>query len=62
MPVIANGGITTREEALFLAEQTGVDGIMAANGLLDNPALFAGYEYTPSDCVEHFVSFFAGSF
>ncbi|KAF1760068.1 hypothetical protein GCK72_008314 [Caenorhabditis remanei] len=55
VPVIANGGITTREEALFLAEQTGVDGIMAANGLLDNPALFAGYEYTPSDCVEHFM-------
>lgn len=55
VPIIANGGITTREEALFLAEQTGVDGIMAANGLLDNPALFAGHEHTPSDCVENFM-------
>uniref|UniRef100_A0A1I7U3J8 tRNA-dihydrouridine synthase n=1 Tax=Caenorhabditis tropicalis TaxID=1561998 RepID=A0A1I7U3J8_9PELO len=55
VPVIANGGITTRKEALFLAEQTGADGIMAANGLLDNPALFAGFEYTPVDCVEHFM-------
>lgn len=56
VPIIANGGITTREEALELGQQTGVDGIMAANGLLDNPALFAGYEYTPKDCVENFVS------
>lgn len=56
VPVIANGGITSLQEALHLAEQTGVDGIMAANGLLDNPALFAGYEYTPSHCVDQFMS------
>ncbi|PIC40335.1 hypothetical protein B9Z55_011714 [Caenorhabditis nigoni] len=55
VPIIANGGITNLQEAMDLAEKTGVDGIMAANGLLDNPALFAGYEYTPSDCVENFM-------
>ncbi|CAL2037704.1 unnamed protein product [Caenorhabditis brenneri] len=55
VPVIANGGITSLQEAEFLAEQTGVDGIMAANGLLDNPALFAGHAYTPSDCVQNFM-------
>uniref|UniRef100_A0A8R1HHX1 tRNA-dihydrouridine synthase n=1 Tax=Caenorhabditis japonica TaxID=281687 RepID=A0A8R1HHX1_CAEJA len=55
VPVIANGGITTLEEALILAKQTGVDGIMAANGLLDNPALFSGYECTPKKCVEDFM-------
>ncbi|CAI5445274.1 unnamed protein product [Caenorhabditis angaria] len=55
VPIIANGGISTRKEALELAEMTGVDGIMVANGLLNNPALFAGFEYTPRDCVENFM-------
>lgn len=55
VPIIANGGVTSREEALNLAEQTGVDGIMAANGLLENPAFFAGYEYTPGKCVQNFM-------
>ncbi|ETN68708.1 dihydrouridine synthase, partial [Necator americanus] len=55
VPVIANGGITQRMQALDIAEKTGVDGVMAANGLLHNPALFAGYEYTPAICVRDFL-------
>ena len=30
---------------------TNADGIMAANGLLENPAFFAGYLKTPKQCV-----------
>ncbi|CAD6185664.1 unnamed protein product [Caenorhabditis auriculariae] len=55
VPIIANGGITTRQEAIDLAKETGVSGIMAANGLLTNPALFSGHETTPQDCVENFM-------
>jgi tRNA-dihydrouridine synthase len=32
--------------------KTNVDGVMSARGLLRNPALFAGYEYTPWECIE----------
>lgn len=30
-------------------------GVMSARGLLANPALFAGYEYTPLQCVWDWV-------
>ncbi|CAG8681822.1 20565_t:CDS:2 [Rhizophagus irregularis] len=36
-------------------QQTGVNGVMSARGLLNNPALFAGYDFTPWDCIENFV-------
>ncbi|KNE61745.1 hypothetical protein AMAG_06545 [Allomyces macrogynus ATCC 38327] len=47
VPVIANGNVFTRADADALALATGADGIMAARGLLANPALFAGYDSTP---------------
>ncbi|KHJ98135.1 dihydrouridine synthase [Oesophagostomum dentatum] len=56
VPVIANGDITQRSQALDIAEKTGVDGVMAANGLLYNPALFAGHEYTPASCIRDFLN------
>lgn len=31
-------------------------GIMAARGLLQNPALFAGYEKTPVSCIQDWVT------
>ncbi|VDL73562.1 unnamed protein product [Nippostrongylus brasiliensis] len=55
VPIVANGDITNREQALEIAERTGVDGVMAANGLLYNPAFFAGYDYTPASCVRDFL-------
>ncbi|KHN72067.1 putative tRNA-dihydrouridine synthase-like protein C45G9.2, partial [Toxocara canis] len=56
IPVIANGGIDSYHEALQVTKRTGVDGVMAASGLLDNPAMFAGHEFTPLQCVLDWVS------
>ena len=41
IPVIANGGIFTKEDADRVMEQTGADGVMLARGALERPWLFA---------------------
>lgn len=46
-PVIANGNVFTSEDADALQRYTGVHGIMAARGLLRNPALFRPLTTTP---------------
>ncbi|CAJ0941788.1 unnamed protein product, partial [Mesorhabditis belari] len=56
VPIVANGDITSRNQALEILERTKCDGVMSANGLLENPALFAGHESTPKDCIENFLS------
>ena len=40
IPLIANGGISSLAEARQMYHLTGADGIMSAQGLLENPALF----------------------
>lgn len=40
IPVIGNGNIKTKEEALEMFKQTGVDGIMIGRGALGNPWIF----------------------
>lgn len=44
VPVLANGSIYSLSDVKAVREATGVDGVMAARGLLENPAMYAGYE------------------
>ncbi|KAG0208214.1 tRNA-dihydrouridine(20a/20b) synthase [NAD(P)+]-like protein [Mortierella sp. GBA30] len=55
VPVLANGGVFSIEDANRIVEATGVDGTMSARGILENPALFAGYKTTPWECIEDYV-------
>ncbi len=41
IPVIANGGIFTKEDADMVMTETGADGVMLARGALEKPWLFA---------------------
>ena len=49
IPVIANGGVFTEEDADLLYENTGADGIALARGALYNPFLFAEITRTKTD-------------
>jgi tRNA-dihydrouridine synthase 4 len=51
IPIFANGNCKSFLDALEISKLTGADGVMAANGLLDNPALFGGHSTTPKQCV-----------
>lgn len=52
VPVIANGGIKTLNEADKLHEEINCNGVMAASAILSNPALFSGTNQTPGSCVK----------
>lgn len=40
IPVIANGGIFSKEDADLMMERTGADGVMIARGAIENPLIF----------------------
>lgn len=48
IPVIANGGVGTFDEAQKCLQATGADAIMSAEAILENPALVAGMDPAPS--------------
>lgn len=52
VPIVANGSVFSTTDANEIYAKTNVDGVMSARGLLRNPALFAGYDYTPWECIE----------
>ncbi|XP_047489093.1 tRNA-dihydrouridine(20a/20b) synthase [NAD(P)+]-like [Penaeus chinensis] len=56
IPVIANGDVRSLDDADRIQKVTGVNGVMAARGILENPAMYAGYESTPLECVKDFVN------
>ena len=41
IPVIANGGVFSKNDADILMERTGADGVMVARGALENPLIFS---------------------
>ncbi|XP_039748830.1 tRNA-dihydrouridine(20a/20b) synthase [NAD(P)+]-like [Pararge aegeria] len=55
IPVIANGGIKTLYDADQLHGILQCSGIMAASGILNNPALFSGYNKTPLSCIKQWM-------
>nr|KAJ3402360.1 tRNA-dihydrouridine(20a/20b) synthase [NAD(P)+]-like protein [Polyrhizophydium stewartii] len=55
VPVFANGSVFTVEDADRIVSETGTDGVMVARGLLENPAMFAGYATTPLACVQRYA-------
>ncbi|GAB7356444.1 hypothetical protein MBLNU459_g7213t2 [Dothideomycetes sp. NU459] len=54
VPLIANGDVYSLKDAHHLANETGADGVMSARGLLENPALFAGFDRTPLEAIGRF--------
>ncbi|WVQ82369.1 hypothetical protein IAT38_004497 [Cryptococcus sp. DSM 104549] len=56
VPCVANGDLWELDDARRMREETGVQGAMAARGLLANPALFAGYDRTPEHCASQFIN------
>ncbi|XP_075730072.1 dihydrouridine synthase 4 isoform X1 [Rhipicephalus microplus] len=55
IPVVANGDVTSMKKAEDICQATGVNGVMAARGMLDNPAMFSGFKHTPAHCVEDWL-------
>jgi len=55
VPVVANGDIKSLEDAVTVQKLTGVNGVMSARGILANPALYAGYKDTPTQCIQDWV-------
>ncbi|ROT75906.1 tRNA-dihydrouridine synthase 4-like [Penaeus vannamei] len=52
IPVVANGDVRSMDDADRIQKITGVNGVMAARGILENPAMYAGYESTPLESSE----------
>ncbi|XP_023953993.2 tRNA-dihydrouridine(20a/20b) synthase [NAD(P)+]-like [Bicyclus anynana] len=55
IPIIANGGIKTMQDADSLHDVLQCSGIMSASGILNNPALFNGYNKTPLSCIKQWM-------
>ncbi|KAF2767185.1 tRNA-dihydrouridine synthase [Teratosphaeria nubilosa] len=57
VPVVANGDAYTLSDVHRIADSTKVDGVMAARGILENPAMFAGHNEVPVECLRRFLGY-----
>lgn len=57
VPVLANGDTYSLDDVNKIFVLTGVDGVMAARGILENPALFIGDSVTSAACVRQFLEY-----
>lgn len=57
VPVVANGDAYTAADVKEIAQRTGIDGVMAARGILESPAMYAGHDVTPVECVQRFMEY-----
>jgi tRNA-dihydrouridine synthase 4 len=55
MPIVANGDLFSLDDCKAICKQAKLRGVMCARGLLENPALFAGYTNTPIDCIREWL-------
>ncbi|EJD42979.1 FMN-linked oxidoreductase [Auricularia subglabra TFB-10046 SS5] len=55
VPVVANGDCWNLADAQRIRAETRVQGVMAARGLLANPALFCGHACAPDAAIERFM-------
>lgn len=60
IPVVANGGIFTEEDAERLMNSTGAAGVAIARGALSDPLLFARLsdtrtDFTITDCIDYLI-------
>lgn len=55
IPVIANGGVKSLDDANLLYKNVNCNGVMAASAILSNPALFSGENRTPLNCVKYWM-------
>lgn len=53
--MLANGDAYTLTGAHEIAAKTGVDGVMAARGILENPGMFTGEDFVTPDCMMGFL-------
>ncbi|KAE8742126.1 hypothetical protein FOCC_FOCC012333 [Frankliniella occidentalis] len=56
VPLVANGDVKSLKGAERLHAKTGCKGMMAARGMLANPAMFLGCATTPLTCVQDWVN------
>lgn len=56
IPVVGNGDIFHLNDAIKLQETTGVNGVMSARGLLQNPSLFTGTAHITKECLRDWIN------
>lgn len=61
IPVVANGDMKNESDIKRTVQETRADGVMAARGMLQNPAMFAGFDETPLECLQDWVDIALGT-